>query len=208
MLPVISARSRVMCASWLAYVLLACLAPRSSAQQAPTEFRTQSISVFGGFLYDTLAFGPGSATGFSAGLDLTHYFRRIPVEASLEGRANVASGTGSAERSYTFGPRLQYRLGRYRPYGEFEVGAGNIHFGTLLVNELGYDADRSTIFAGGGGVDIDLRRNLAAEIDVQGQRWDTAPQVHQVFTPILVTIGLHYTLPFRSFIRGGDPHYH
>lgn len=207
MLPVFPAWRRATRALSLALALSAYFAISVSAQQAPTEYRTQSISVFGGFLYDNISFRPGSATGFTAGLDLTHYFRRYPLAASLEGRAGSASGTVANERSYTFGPRVEYGVRRVRPYAEFEVGIGTIHFGTALSNQLGYYADRSTIIAGGAGVDIDLFHNFAAQFDYQYQHWDTAPQTHQVFTPTVVSVGVHYTLPFRSFVRAGDPSY-
>lgn len=177
------------------------------AQQAPPEYRTQALSVFGSFLCDNIAFRPGSATGFSAGLDFTHFFHRFPVAASFEGRVGSAFGNVANERSYTLGPRMEYGAGRIRPYGEFEVGLGTIHFGPALSYLQGYAGDRSTIVAGGGGVDIGILRNLAAQVDFQAQHWDTEPRTHQVFIPTQVTVGLHYTLPFRSFIRSGDPQY-
>jgi hypothetical protein len=205
MLSVPFARERATRA-WLR-ALLTCLAAAGRAQQAPPEYRTQSISVFGAFLLDNIAYRPVAEPGFSAGLDLTHHFLRVPLAASLEARVSSASGSTAIERSYVFGPRVEYRLGRYRPYGDAEVGVGTIHFGPDLHSAAGYVGDKSTVIAGGVGVDIDLFRNLAAQVDFQAQHWDISPQYHQTFMPTLVTVGVYYTLPLRSFTRAGDPHY-
>lgn len=179
----------------------------ASAQRDPVQFRTQTISVFGGVLYNNIAFRPASAIGFSAGFDLTQHFLRVPLAISLELRANAAYGTTADEHSYVFGPRVSYGFGRYHPYGEFQVGLGNIHFGTALRDDEGYYGDKSAVVAGGGGVDIDLFKNVAAKVDFQAQQWDTDPRIHQVFTPTLVTFGINYTIPFRTFQRAGDPNY-
>ena len=195
------------------FLLLLVLAPPcflrciAEAQRAPVEYRTRSVSVFGGFLYNNIGFTPASAVGFSAGVNATQHFLRVPLTVALELRANAAYGFAADEHSYVFGPRVSYGFGRYHPYGDFELGLGNIHFGPELRLEEEYYGDKSAVVAGGGGLDVDLFKNVAATVDFQAQHWDIDPRIHRVFIPTLVTFGVHYTIPFRPFHRAGDPYY-
>ncbi len=188
-------------------LLLSGLTCSAAAQRAPAEYRTQSVSVFGSFLYNEIGYRPDSAIGVSAGFDVTQHFLRVPLAVSLEVRANAAYGLTADHHSYTFGPSVAYGFGRYHPYVEFQVGLGNIHFSPAVAEDEGYFGDKSAIAAAGGGVDIEMFRNVAARLDFQAQHWDVDPTIHQTFIPALFSAGVNYTIPFRPFTRQGDPHY-
>lgn len=207
MLSYFSPRLRSFCLLLPAFAAPFLLRSSADAQRAPVEYRTRSVSVYGGFLYNNIGFTADSAVGFSAGVDATQHFLRVPLAVSLELRANAAYGFAADEHSYIFGPRVSYGFGRYHPYGDFELGLGNIHFGQDLRIQEEYYGDKSAVVAGGGGLDVDLFKNVAATVDFQAQHWDVDPRLHRVFIPTLLTFGVRYTIPFRPFHRAGDPYY-
>ena len=59
-----------------------------------------------------------------------------------------------SEHNFLFGPRVSVPVGRFRPFGEFLVGAGHIN-----VNSFGSDTSFATAL--GGGLDYRLIRILA-----------------------------------------------
>ncbi|MGI4830932.1 MAG: hypothetical protein ACRYFU_22495, partial [Janthinobacterium lividum] len=75
------------------------------AQASTTASKTDDISVFAGVEFANPEYGPDSNAGGAIGVDFTRYFRHIPVQPSLELRANFNSGTYADEHSYLFGVR-------------------------------------------------------------------------------------------------------
>ena len=168
------------------------VAPKCAfAQASTTASKTEDISVFGGIEFANPEYGPDNNTGGAIGFDFTRYFRHLPVQPSLELRANFNSGTYADEHSYLFGLRAGYQYRRYTPYVDFLVGPGNIHYPL----NVGYTGDNSIVFDYGGGLDIDLVRNFSLKLDVQEQHWNTDTFV---FTPVIGIVGVTYHFPFRS----------
>ncbi len=172
---------------------LAAPPPPAAAQARRTADKSADVSVFGGFEYAHPDYRPGSNTGGAFGLDFTRYIQRLPIAPSLELRANFNYGSIANERSYVFGLCVMAPFGRLRPYGDFLVGPGTIHF----PHSIGYTGDNSVVYNYGGGVDLGLSPNFALKLDLQGQRWNTGTYA---FQPVLGLVGLTYTIPFRPYV--------
>ena len=163
---------------------------RAVAQASTTASKTEDISVFGGVEFANPKYGPDDNTGGAVGLDFTRYFH-IPIQPSLELRANFNSGTFAGEHSYLFGLRGAYQWHRVMPYVDFLVGPGYIHYPL----NIGYTSDNSIVYDYGGGLDFDLLRNFSLKLDVQQQRWNTDTYA---FQPLVGIVGLTYHIPFHS----------
>ncbi len=186
-------------------VLLGC-SRAARAQAIPTQYKTQSFSVFAGYMYDNMDYFQGSkGSGVSFGVDFTRHIH-FPVQPSLEGRINLASGTLSNERSYAGGLRGDYRIGKVYPYVDFLVGFGTIHFNSAAAFGA-YVGDNSTVYEPGVGVEYELTHSFRAKADFQHQYWNIGHNANTEFQPSLFTVGVAYAVPFRPFHRHGEPHY-
>ncbi len=166
------------------------------SQAVRTASKSADVSVFAGFGDADPAYGPDRATGGMFGANYTRYLH-IPVEPSLEFRANFLSNTYVSEHTYLAGVRAAVPLHSLRPYVDFLVGPGTIHF----PQNFSYVSDNSTVYSYGGGLDVPVYRNFALKLDVQGQHWNTG---EFVYTPTLGTIGVVYTIPFRPHVSQRD----
>lgn len=189
-------RSSLPCLVLLLFACFAAIPRDASAQASTTAQKTEDISVFGGIEFANPEYGPDNNTGGALGVDFTRYFRHLPVQPSLELRANFNDGPFADERSYLFGLRAGYQYSRFNPYVDFLVGPGNIHYPL----NYGYTGDNSIVYDYGGGLDIDLLRNFSLKLDVQEQRWNTGTFV---FTPVIGIVGVTYHIPFRSQVGYG-----
>ncbi len=189
-------RFRVLLVVAFAALLLCAGVPLGWSQAVRTASKSADISVFAGFQDGDPAYASSRATGGMFGLDYTHYFH-IPVEPSLEFRANFLSNTYVSEHTYLVGVRAAVPFYSFRPYADFLVGPGNIHFPL----NVGYVGDNSTVYSYGGGLDVPVYRNFALKLDVQGQHWNTG---EFIYTPTLGTIGVVYTIPFRPHVSQRD----
>ena len=178
-------------------VAMACICARGASGQAVrTASKSADVGVFAGFQDGDPAYGPDRATGGVFGLDFTRYFR-FRVEPSLEFRANFLSDTYVSEHSYLFGLRAAVPFHGIRPYGDFLVGPGNIHFPL----NVGYVGDNSTVYSYGGGIDFPVYRSFSLKLDVQGQHWNTG---EFTYTPTLGTVGVVYRIPFKPHVSQRD----
>ncbi len=168
--------------------------PRASAQARTSASKTQDVDVFGGVEFANPQYGPNNNTGAAVGIDFTRYFR-IPIQPSIELRANFNRGTYANESSYLVGFRAAYQYRILTPYVDFLVGPGNIHY-PLNVN---YTGDNSTVYNYGGGIDIEAVRNFSLKLDLQQQNWNTGTFA---FKPVLGIVGISYRIPFRSQVGG------
>ena len=166
-------------------------ARQAPAQASSTASRTEGVSVFGGVVIANPKFGPEHADGGQLGFDLTRYFARLPLQVSLEGRANVYGDAYVKEHSYLFGARAEYTIhGFVSPYADFLVGPGTVHYPMFPT----YPYDNSVVYNFGGGFDIGHVHNFTLMLDVQQQLWNTQTYI---FNPVIGTIGLRYDIPFR-----------
>ncbi len=182
----------------LALVSLLLLCGSSSrvalAQASRTAGKSADISVFGGVEFANPEYGPNNNTGGAVGLDFTRYFH-LPVQPSLEARANFNSGTYASERSYLFGLRGAYPFHRLMPYADFLVGPGTIRY-PLNIN---YTGDNSIVYNYGGGIDLGITENFSLKLDLQQQRWNTDTFA---FNPVVGIIGVTYHITFGSRAPG------
>ena len=177
----------------LAAVLFALLtlSHAASAQARSTASRSADLSVFAGGQFANPAYGPQNSGGVALGLDYTRYIGRLPVDLSLEFRANFNSNSLLSEHSYLVGLRAGHTFGRVTPYLDFLIGAGSIHF----PQNTFYTSDNSTVPSYGGGLDLAVTQSFGLKLDLQGQHWNTG---ETTFTPTLGTIGITYRIPFRK----------
>lgn len=161
------------------------------AQARSTATRSAEISVFAGGQFASPAFGPQNSGGVALGADYTRYIQRLPVDLSLELRANFNSNSLLSEHSYLVGFRAAHTFSRVTPYVDFLIGAGNIHF----PQNTFYTGDNSTVPSYGGGLDFPVTQNFGLKLDLQGQHWNTG---EATFTPTLGTVGVVYRIPFRA----------
>lgn len=167
------------------------------AQASRTASKSADISVFGGFEAANPDYGPYRSYGGTFGADFTRYIA-LPFEPSLEFRANLHSNQAISEHSYDVGLRIAAPFARVKPYADFLVGPGYIHF----LGVIGYTHDDSIVYSYGGGLDLRVTRNFAARFDLQGQHWNTGQNT--TYTPTIGTVGIVYTIPFRPHVRQRD----
>ncbi|QMV18309.1 hypothetical protein GOB94_06125 [Granulicella sp. 5B5] len=178
------------------------------AQSLSTASKAAEISVFGAYMGGTPDYGPHTWKGISAGGDFT-VFPRFILKPALEVRGNVLSARAATEKTVLFGPRVQLDWrGRFHPYGDFLIGAGEILFHPDPAP--GYSGDRSKVYSYGGGINIDVAYHLSAKFDFQQQSWnlgpnsDSASSGNFTLTPRTLQIGVTYTLPFRFLNHASD----
>jgi hypothetical protein len=103
--------------------------------------------------------------GASAGADF-RLGRFVFGQPALGARFTYSNGTLGSQRTFLFGPELHYIYKRWRPYGNFLIGPGNITYKTG-------QKDDSIVYEFGGGVDYHKNRMLNFRvIDFQYQLWD------------------------------------
>lgn len=161
------------------------------AQARSTASRSADISIFAGGQFADPAYGPQNSGGVALGLDYTRYIQRLPVDFSLELRANFNSNSYVSEHTYLAGLRAGHTFGRITPYVDFLIGPGNIHF----PQNVYYTGDNSTVPSYGGGLDFKVTHSFDLKLDLQGQHWNTG---EVSFAPTLGTVGVVYHIPFRK----------
>jgi hypothetical protein len=134
--------------------------------------------------------GPTNNLGYTVGIDYTRFIRSI-VQPSLEIRMTSANGSTVNEHTYTGGLKLQTTIRRVHPYGTFLLGVGDIHFNHPIATYMG---DNSSIYALGGGTDLDLTSHLSVRVDFSHQNWNLS---HQTLSPLAVGTGFSYRIPFH-----------
>jgi len=103
--------------------------------------------------------------GFSVGADF-RLGRFVFGQPALGTRFTWSTGTFGKQRTLLFGPQIHYIYKRFRPYGNFLIGPGNITYRTG-------QTDNSIVYDFGGGVDYHKNRTLNFRlIDFQYQLWD------------------------------------
>lgn len=167
------------------------LSHAAAAQARSTASRSADVSVFAGGQFANPAFGPQNSGGVALGADYTRYIQRLPVDLSLELRANFNSNSLLSEHTYLVGLRAGHTFGRVTPYLDFLIGAGSIHF----PQNTFYTGDNSTVPSYGGGLDFAVTQSFGLKLDLQGQHWNTG---EATFTPTLGTVGITYHIPFRA----------
>jgi hypothetical protein len=103
--------------------------------------------------------------GISGGADF-RLGRFIFGQPALGTRFTYSKGTFANERTFMFGPELHYIYKKFRPYGDFMIGPGNLTYHSG-------QTDNSIVYEFGGGVDYHKNRTLNFRmVDFQYQLWD------------------------------------
>jgi hypothetical protein len=138
--------------------------------------------------------------GFSAGADF-RLGRFVFGQPAVGTRFTYSTGTYGKQRTFMFGPELHYIYKRFRPYGDFMIGPGNITYRTG-------QTDNSIVYELGGGVDYHRNRWLNFRmVDFQYQFWDLGNHYYPPgFLPgqpgVYIDTKLKpYTLSFGVLIR-------
>jgi hypothetical protein len=127
--------------------------------------------------------------------------RFIFGQPALGARLTFSGGTFAKQKTYMFGPELHYVFGKFRPYGDFLLGKGDITYSNNF-------KDDSVVYQLGGGVDYRINRRFSVRmIDFQYQFWNLsthnypaglAPgQPAQSFATTLRPYSLNFGLLFR-----------
>lgn len=183
-------------------IALGCiLAPfTAGAQQSSTASKRLHLQAFGMLSYVRPDFGgalknAGGAVGVDADVSLPRLSR---LDAGLEFRAIGSGGRVSNQYAESFGPRLVYNIGAFHPYGDFLIGAGQIHYDLLPIPaDPKYNGDNSLVYTYGGGVDWSIARYWAIRADAQQQRWNVGT-IFPTFHPDQFSLGIRYELHFRN----------
>lgn len=176
------------------------LAPASLwGQAAAVGVRKAEVSAFAAYTRVTPDYGPFINQGFTLGGDYTrpiHFF----LQPSLEIRGTLSPGKTVGEKTFGGGLKAEHPIGRFRPYADFLVSAGEITYTHPTIDSRGrlYISDNSLVYTYGGGLDFDVNKHWAAKIDYQGEHWNLGSEA-QTLTPRLLSIGVVYRIPFRSY---------
>ena len=177
---------------FILFFLTFALSLRASAQAEYTANRDYSFSSF-------LA-GSRVKTGYNTtnpavilGLDATRHFKRFPLfTPSLELRFGLAPGASYSEQTYQVGLKVESRIGRFHPYGDFLVGEGVIEFNK---NAGKYTYDNSIVPSYNGGVDFTLNSRWSLKADYNRQSWKLG-KASPAFDPSTLSIGIAYRFNF------------
>lgn len=148
----------------------------AGAQSSFTATQALSLSAFGGATGNWTELDGGRNLGITAGVDLAlpTYRRFRPV---LEGRGTypVDGGHIDAQKEFLGGLRVERQNTRWHPYVDILVGRGQLNYqsGGFTYGSYTYLFSTSTVYSGGGGVDVDLSHHFAVRGDFQVQHWDT-----------------------------------
>jgi hypothetical protein len=172
----------------------------AGAQSTPTASQQLQLSAFaaGTGIFTDLKGGKNLA--ITAGADLTFLgFRSIKPALEFRGSYPVDSGHISSQKSFLFGPKVEYRMNRLHPYADFLFGRGQINYldGGFIVGDLDYLSSNTFIYSPGVGLDYDLNHHFAAKADVQFQHWNTPVTPSGAIHPTSVSLGLVYTFDFN-----------
>jgi hypothetical protein len=171
------------------------LAPVALSQAIPAGTQHLQLSAFAagtGTFTDLLG---GKNLAITAGTDVTFlYFRSFRPSFELRGTYPIDGGHISSQKSFLFGPRIEYPIGRFHPYGDFLFGRGEIdyHSPGFIFGNIRYISSNTFIYSAGGGLDCNITHNLALKADAQFQKWDAPVVVSGVIHPTAVTFGVVY----------------
>ena len=137
---------------------------------------------------------------FAGGADF-RLGRFVFGQPAVGARYTWSTGTYGKQRTFVVGPELHYIYRRFRPYGDFLIGPGNITYRTG-------QTDNSIVYEFGGGVDYHKNHILNFRlVDFQYQLWDLGNHYYPPgFLPgqpgVYIDTKLKpYTLSFGVLIR-------
>ena len=172
------------------------------AQQAlPTAERPMQLSAFGAVSGVYTGLAGGKNFSITAGVDLgLPPFGRVRPTIEVRGTYPTDRGLVDSQKSVLAGLRVEAPLGhRIHPYGDFLVGRGemNYRFGYLFNYQI-YELTTTNVYSPGGGFDYDATEHWSAKVDVQVQRWGSAPTPSGTVWAKVATVGVVYRFGFEG----------
>ena len=181
-------------------ILLVLVPGKLIAQANPVASKKADISVFGTYSRVTTDYGPETNNGYTFGANYTRYMHWF-VNPSLEFRAKIANGPTVDEKTFGGGIRAERQFKNFHPYADFLISAGTIDFQHPNIDVRGnlYKSDDSIVYSTGIGLDYDVTSRWAARADYQFEHWSLG--TNQTLTPRVLSFGVVYRIPFRSYRR-------
>lgn len=189
---------------------------RVHAQAMATATRDLRMSVFAGATGTDTGlpgnpFDPKSSTGnnlgITAGYDLGFRtpLHRLHTALEIRGTYPFYNDNVDKQENVLAGLKIGPYYGRFRPYGDAFYGRGGISysgFGYPSANQpVYYTSSFGNIFAGGGGVDVDLNEHFAVKFDVQIQRYSVPVTTSGHLLAKAGTVGLVYRFDFDHRVK-------
>jgi len=197
---ILSIRCRIALSLLLTLSLLTVSAGKLHSQGTPTASKETTLSVFGAYSVIFTDREASKISGVTFGTDLSLY-APVGFVASLETRFQIAPGSLAYDGQNTYGGgiRIDRPIKRFVPYIDFLVSYGHLSFTNPTTT---YKHDNSVVYAGGGGLEYNLTTRWAARADYLFEHWDvgtTSNGLSGAFSPQIVTVGIAYRIPFRSY---------
>jgi hypothetical protein len=168
-------------------------------------------SVFVGATDVRTGINDGKNLAITGGLDIGFYAGRR-FEAALEYRGSYPTDKGSidSQKSNLGGIVFSRSRGFIHPYGEAFWGRAEIDYAGAGVQVPGtpifYTQSSSNVFAGGGGLLVDLGPRFALKLDALFQRYNTPVTASGHIYPQSGTVGILYRIrPSRLTGSSGRP---
>jgi len=154
-------KPRILVFFFSTFALLLTLLPEIASAQIPTKG-----NAFFGYSYDHTAISQGdngSLNGWDATLE-GKFAPWIGLVTDIDGHYGSRSYPGFSanvtEHNFLFGPRVSLQVQRFRPFGEFLIGASHVRRSNGI-------SDSNTSFANAVGGGLDYR--VAGPLAIRGQ---------------------------------------
>jgi len=171
-----------MCLTGMAAECAAC----GWGQATETATRDYSFAVFG--LGGNVHEGRGASTsGGIVGFTMARHLHLF--DPSFEVRVGLAPGPVVSEHTVLVGFKVEKKIWRFHPYGDFLVGHGTINY-----KKAGF-SDDSIIPSYGGGVDFELGDHWGLKADYSRQSWRLGTDTPR-FGSSTLSIGIQYRFHF------------
>lgn len=161
------------------------------AQAVPTATKSGGLQVGAGYVRANPDYSPKLFNGFAVYGDVD-LWKHFGLEAEFH-RVATASTINISETTYELGGRYRLPFGPISPYVKLMGGGGSFNFSNNSQNGI-YGNQNGTygMFAGGGGIDFRVIRNITFRADYEYQRWGSFPP--RGLQPSLATIGVAYII--------------
>jgi hypothetical protein len=176
------------------------LAHTAYSQAAPAGTQQLQLSAFAGATGIFTDLAGGKNLGITAGADLTFLaFRQFRPSFEIRGTYPINQGHISSQKNFLLGPKVEYPIGRLRPYVNFFFGRGEIdyHDPGFIFGDTRYFSTNTFVYSPGIGLDYSVNHNIALKVDAQFQHWDTPAVASGAIHPTALTVGAVYNFDFN-----------
>jgi hypothetical protein len=176
------------------------------SQAYPTATQASQLSVFGGITGTDTGLASGNNLGLTGGVGLRFPpFRGFYPELEFRGTYAVDDDGIDRQKNALGGLKIAAHLGRLQPYGNFLIGRGEISYlgsGYQVPGRpIFYTQSSSIVLSPGGGLDLNISKQLALKIDLQVQRYSTpVAETGHIFATS-GTLGIAYRFDFNDHAR-------